>query len=290
MRVLVTGSRGLLGAAIVREFERDCDVHALDRARLDLTDERAILAAVDAVRPDVIVNCAAYNDVDGAEDHALDALGVNAFGVLALSRAARSSGAILVHYGSDFVFDGQTDRPYVETDPPRPVSIYGASKLLGEWFGLEAPGGYVLRVESLFGHPATASTRRGSLGGLVDRIRKGDEVGVFVDRTVSPGYTVDVAAATRQIVARRPAPGLYHCVNRGAISWADIATELARLLDRPLRLKPITLETASLRARRPRFSALSVDKLDSVGIHMPDWRDALTRFVDGESRSEVKEG
>jgi len=282
MRVLVTGVRGLLGAAIAHEFQRDAEVHAFDRARLDVSDEPAVAAAVSDVRPDVIINCAAYNNVDGAEEDALAALEGNAFGVLTLSRAARGAGATLVHYGSDFVFNGETSRPYAESDQPHPLGVYGASKLLGEWFALETPGAYVLRVESLFGHPGPDTSWRGSMAGIIDRIKAGDDVPLFVDRTVSPSYTADVAAATRKLIAAPAAPGLYHCVNSGAASWADIAAEAARLLGRPLRLKPITLATAGLRAARPRYSALSPAKLAAIGIVMPDWKDALGRYVHAE--------
>jgi dTDP-4-dehydrorhamnose reductase len=279
MRVVVTGARGLLGAAIVREFQRDSEVHAFDRAALDVADEGAVTAAVSTIRPDVIINCAAYNDVDGAEDEAATALRVNAFGVLALSRAARACGATLVHYGTDFVFDGETDRPYVETDTPRPLGVYAASKLLGEWFALEVPGAYVLRVESLFGEPGPGGSRRGSLGTIHDRIRAGEEVLVFTDRTVSPSYTADVAGATRGLLERRPPCGLYHCVNAGAATWTGVAGEIARAIGRPLRMKPSTLEMANLRARRPRYCALSPSKLASVGIVMPPWDDALARYL-----------
>jgi dTDP-4-dehydrorhamnose reductase len=279
MRVLVTGVRGLLGAAIAREFQRDGEVYGFDHARLDVSDEPAVAAAVSDVRPDIVINCAAFNNVDGAEEDALAALQANAFGVLSLSRAARRAGATLVHYGSDFVFNGETSRPYTESDPPHPLGIYGASKLLGEWFAQETPGAYVLRVESLFGHPGPGTSRRGSMAGIIDGIKSGDEVPLFADRTVSPSFTADVASATRKLIAAHGPPGLYHCVNSGASSWVDIAAEVARLLGQPLRVKPITLATVGLRAARPRYSALSPAKLASIGIAMPDWKDALARYV-----------
>jgi dTDP-4-dehydrorhamnose reductase len=279
MRVLVAGASGLLGAAIVREFQRDTDVHAFDHARLDIADELAVAAAVRDVRPDVVINCAAYNDVDRAEQEPVRALEVNAFGALALSRAARAAGAVLVHYSTDFVFDGNTDRPYSEADKTNPRGVYAASKLLGDWFALEAPGSYVLRVESLFGRPGHGSSRRGSLGTIADRIRNGEEVPVFVDRTVSPSYTADIAWATRSLVERRAPAGLYHCVNDGAATWAEIAQALATAMGQPLTMKPLTLETAALRAPRPRYCALSPAKLASVGIVMPAWQDALGRYL-----------
>jgi dTDP-4-dehydrorhamnose reductase len=157
--------------------------------------------------PEVVINCAAYNNVDRAEEEAVAALEVNAFGALSLSRAARAAGAVLVHYSTDFVFDGNADHPYSETDATNPRGVYAASKLLGDWFVLETPGAYVLRVESLFGEPGPDATRRGSLATIVERIRAGEEVPVFVDRTVSPshgGRRPCDALAHRAAVSRRP--------------------------------------------------------------------------------------
>src|SRR5262245_20127532 len=137
MRVLVTGGSGLLAAAIVREFERDGAIQAFDHRALDVADDRAVRQVVAGFRPDVVVNCAAYNAVDAAEREADAALRVNAFGVLALARISADVGATLVHFSTDFVFDGKLGRPYTEQDPPNPSGHYGASKLLGEWFALE---------------------------------------------------------------------------------------------------------------------------------------------------------
>jgi len=281
MRVLITGAHGLLGAAIASAFS-DCEsVRALDRRQLDVTDARAVAAAVADAKPDVVVNCAAYNDVDGAETNAQHALAVNAFAVLDLARAARAHDAAFVHYSSDFVFDGTASHPYQEADRPSPRSVYACSKLLGDWFAAEAGRAYVLRVESLFGGPGVhAGARRGSLGTIVDRIRAGDEVKVFVDRTVSPSYAPDVAAATRRLVDEAAPPGTYHCVNSGAATWAEVAAEVGRLLGREPRVQPLTLETASLRAARPRFCALSNARLASLGISMPPWQDAVRRYLD----------
>jgi dTDP-4-dehydrorhamnose reductase len=279
MRVLITGARGLLGAAIAREFEPVARVHALGREQLDISDEAAVAAAVAGISPDLIINCAAYNAVDQAEQEPEPPMRINAFGVLALSRAARAARATLVHYSSDFVFDGESTRPYTEDDRPNPRGVYAASKMLGDWFASEAPGAYVLRVESLFGDPGPDGARRGSLGTIVDRIKAGEEVPVFVDRTVSPGYTADIAMATRALIERGAAPGLYHCVNTGAAPWVDIAAEAARLLGLPLHMKPLTLEAARLRAPRPRYCALSNSKLAAIGIVMPGWQDALARFL-----------
>jgi dTDP-4-dehydrorhamnose reductase len=245
----------------------------------------SLRATLSETTPDVIVNCAAFNDVDRAEDEPAHALEVNALGTLALARAASDRDISLVHYSSDFVFDGEKGSPYLEDDAPNPRGAYAASKLLGDWFALEAPRSWVLRVESLFGKPAPGGKRLGSLGTILERIATGEEVPVFTDRTVSPSYTADIARATRAVLERGAAPGLYHCVNSGAASWADIAAEAARLMGIPFRMRPLTLDTAALKARRPRYCALSNAKLATVGIEMPTWQDALARYLDDDVRN-----
>jgi dTDP-4-dehydrorhamnose reductase len=250
-------------------------VCAMTRSELDITRDAEVARVFRDTRPDVVVNCSAYNHVDQAEDRASQALDVNAFGVLTLARAARATGAVLVHYSTDFVFDGETSRPYTESDPPSPQSNYGRSKLLGEWFAADAPSHYVLRVESLFGGRLAKS----SIDRILDAIRQGHPARVFVDRTVTPSYVVDVAEATVKILQSRPAPGLYHCVNSGTTTWLGVAEEAARLLSLRPRLVPVEMASIPFPAKRPRYCALSNEKLREAGIHMPDWRNALARYV-----------
>lgn len=279
MKIVITGARGLLGTAISRELGRDHHTIPLDRARLEITDVAAVDAVIGSERPDVIVNCAAYNDVDAAEDDPALALRVNAFGVLALARAAARVDAALVHFSSDFVFDGEADSPYTEEDRPNPRGAYAASKLLGEWFALESRRAYVLRVESLFGPAAPDGARRGSLGTIVDRIRAGSEVPVFVDRVVSPSYTPDIARVVGTLIEGRIPLGLYHCVNDGRATWKEIAERAAALMDVELRMRPLTLEGARLRAARPRFCAMSHAKLAAAGVRLRPWDEALQEFL-----------
>ena len=277
-RVLVTGANGQLAHHIIRTFA-DHDVTALDRRRLDLADPAAVSRAVADARPTLIVNCAAFNNVDGAEDQPLDALAVNAFAVRSLARAAQDAGATLVHYSTDFVFDGTATTPYEETDRPAPQSTYAASKLLGEWFAMDAPVALVLRVESLFGSPAGWTGRRGTVDAIADGIRAGREVAVLTDRVVSPSYSPDVAAATRHLIDRGAPTGVYHCVNAGHATWEIVALEIARRLGVEPRLKRLTTSQLTLRAARPRYCALSTAKLAARGFAMPTWQDALGRWL-----------
>jgi dTDP-4-dehydrorhamnose reductase len=275
VKVLVAGAAGQLGQATVHLWSASHDVVAPARADLDLTCHDDVMRVVTGGRPDIVINCAAYNLVDRAEDDVLAALEGNAFAVRSLARATSESGAVLVHYSTDFVFDGEAAEPYTEEALPNPKNVYGQSKLLGEWFARAAPRAYVLRVESLFGGPHT----HGSVDRIIDAIVEDREAKVFVDRVVSPSYVDDVAAATETLLTRAAAPGLYHCVNTGWTTWHDLALEIARLLDRPARLVPVRVADVSMRASRPQYCALSNDKLAGAGAPMPTWQDAVARYV-----------
>lgn len=280
MRVLVTGAAGRLGATIVEAFA-DADVVAHTRGSLDVSNAEAVARTVAGARPDVIVNCAAFNDVDGAETAPLAALDGNAFAPRNLALAARAAGAVLVHYSTDFVFDGgAVTHPYDEDDRPCPQSTYAASKLLGEWFALDAPRAYVLRVESLFGSAAGWRGRVGTFDTIVAGLEQGRDVRVFTDRVVSPSYTPDIAAATRHLVTAAAPFGLYHCVNSGQATWFEVADAVARRLGVTPRLVPVSVKDVVMKARRPQFCALSPQKLAAAGYAMPSWQNALDRWLE----------
>jgi dTDP-4-dehydrorhamnose reductase len=285
-KVVLTGASGQLAHFIARVFA-DWDVLALGRASLDITDPAMVRRVLADAAPHVIVNCAAFNDVDGAESRPLDALAVNAFAVRSLARAAEAAGATLVHYSTDFVFDGRATEPYDEDAPTAPQSTYAASKLLGEWFALDAPGALVLRVESLFGSPEGWTGRRGTLDAIVDGLRHGREVRALTDRVVSPGYTPDIAAATRHLIDAAAPGGVYHCVNTGHTTWDAVAREAARVLGVEPRITPITVDQLTLTAARPVYCALATRKLAATGFVMPTWDDALRRWLSLSPRGPV---
>ena len=275
----MVGAKGQLGAAIVEEFAAVHQVLPLGHEDLDVTSDRDVSAKMAALRPDAIINCAAFNDVDGAEARPVEALNLNAFAVRALAMAAAELGGILVHYSTDFVFDGKASRPYTEDDRPNPRSVYAASKLMGEWFAADAPKAYVLRVESLFGRARGARPAKGSVAGILTTLTAGGEPRVFEDRTVSPTYIIDAASVTRRLVETMPPFGLYHCVNSGHCTWLEFAEELARQLAVPARFMPVRIADVKLAAERPQFCALSNDKLRAAGLALPSWQDALRRYL-----------
>jgi dTDP-4-dehydrorhamnose reductase len=280
MRIAITGAKGQLGAAIVNECRsRHDEVTALDRATLDVRNGRAVADTMARIHPDVIINCTGYNTVDAAEDHPLEALGLNAFAVRSLARAANAVGAAFVHYSTDFVFDGVEPSPRAETDPPNPKSVYATSKLLGEWFTADVPRHYVLRVESLFGRAMGGPVPKGSVASIVDALVQGRVARVLSDRVVSPTFIIDAAFATRELLERRAEPGLYHCVNSGYVTWLDFAAEAARLLGVEPHFEVLRFADVKLPAARPQYCALSNAKLAAAGIPMPSWQNALERYV-----------
>jgi len=284
MRIAVVGARGQLAAAVVHECAAAHDIVPFSHAELDVTDDDAVAAAMRRVRPDAIVNGVAFNWVDAAEDQPVLALNVNAFAVRALARAALEHGATLVHYSTDFVFDGKASSPYTESDRPNPQSVYAASKLVGEWFALDVPRTYVLRVESLFGRAPDAGPEKGSLAAIVNTLTSGGSAKVFADRTISPTYVLDAARATRQLLEGTAPAGLYHCVNTGSCTWLELAQAVARTLGDPemaSRVVPVRMGEMPLKANRPQFCALSNAKLRGAGIDMPPWQDALARYLSG---------
>ena len=279
--VLILGAAGQLGEVMAATFPASCPTVAWTRAHLDLADGLRVMSAVSDLRPSAIVNCVAYNAVDDAEEQAVIALESNAFAVRSIARAAAAAGATLVHYSTDFVFDGEATAPYREEDRPNPRSVYAASKLLGEWFAAEAPRYYVLRVESLFGG---LTRQKGSLDKIIDSLAAGQPVRAFSDRVVSPTYAWDAAEATAFLLRARPASGIYHCVNTGAATWLEVAGEVRRRLHSTANVASITMKDARLRAPRPRYCALANDKLRAAGFAMPTWQDAVGRALARRSR------
>jgi len=275
MRILITGAKGRLGAALADGLlAAGHDVTPLGRRELDICDVRRVSRLTSTLRPHVIVNCSAYNAVDAAEADPAVAFTINATGPAVLAACAASTGALLVHYSSDFVFDGETAEPYTEECPANPLSVYGTSKLAGEEEVRKASRHYILRVESLFG-----SGRGATIDRFIERMLVGLPVPAFVDRTVSPSYVPDVVAATAALLEVGGRYGTYHCVNSGYATWYALALELAACLGVPPRVEATLSGTSRAAAARPRFCALSNRKLRGLGIVLPDWQSAIARHA-----------
>ncbi len=276
MKVMVAGAAGQLGQAMVVRLAREHSVMPCTRADVDLTNHAAVMDFVQRAAPDAIVNCASYNDVDGAEQHQERAFAVNAFAPRTLARAAEALDATLIHYSTDFVYSGTASQPYTEDELPEPQSVYAQSKLVGEWMAADWRRHFVVRVESLFG----GTQAKSSVDRIIAAVRRNAEAPVFHDRVASPSYIDDVTGAAAFLLAGGAPFGLYHCVNTGYATWLELGREIARALGRPdTCLKPVSVDAVALRARRPRFAALSNQKLAAAGFPMPAWQDAIRRHL-----------
>lgn len=279
MRIVVTGAGGRLGTAMVHGLRlAGHRVTPFIRTQLDVTRRETVLARLSPIRPRAIVNCSAYNAVDAAETDRRTAFAVNAEGPAALADAAADLDAILVHYSTDFVFDGRASEPYVEDAPTRPVNVYGASKLAGEFEVRRLRQHYIVRVESLFGGVA-AKGQRATVDYLADSLIAGGPVRAVVDRTVSPSYVDDIVRTARALLEWEAPFGTYHCVSSGSTTWYELASEIARRLGVTAAIEAVKADDFRSAAVRPRFCALSNDKLKTLGVRLPAWTDALARHL-----------
>jgi dTDP-4-dehydrorhamnose reductase len=271
VRILVTVARGMLGQAVVAEATaRGHEIDARGRDALDITDVGAVARALDALHPEVVVNCAAWTDVDGAETAEDAALAINGIGAGNVARAAADAGAFLVHVSTDYVFDGASKRgeAWVESDPVAPLGAYGRTKLDGER-RIQAVGSdhAIVRTAWLFGpggHNFVDTMRR--LGA------ERDELQVVADQVGCPTFTGHLADALVTIAERRAA-GIHHVAGGGACSWFDLALAIFDATGARVRVTPVTTEAFPRPAARPAWSVLGSERADAV--RLPDWREGL---------------
>jgi dTDP-4-dehydrorhamnose reductase len=274
MRLLITGASGMLGQDIAHAATaagHECV--ALSHGELDITDLPEVLSAVAAASPDVVLNCAAWTDVDGAEVEYEAASAINAEGAGNVARAAHESGAWTIHISSDYVFDGRKRSPYLESDLTGPQSAYGRSKLGGEAAVAEAaPGAHtIVRSSWLFGaggrcFPAT----------ILRLAEERDQLSVVDDQVGCPTFTGHLAAALLELSeARRP--GILHVAGQGACSWYEFAREIVAMAGLDCELEPSTTAEQNRPAPRPAYSVLGTERDDVP--QLPPWREGLEAYM-----------
>jgi dTDP-4-dehydrorhamnose reductase len=275
VKALVVGSAGQLGRE--RRAERGDEVAwAGGRGDLDVTDAAAAAALVARVRPEVVFNAAAYNKVDGAEEDPAGAFAVNALGPRALANAVREAGALLVHFSTDYVFDGDLSRPYREDDRPGPLSVYGASKLAGEML-VRASGAehLVVRTSAVLGRGGSAQKGGSFVDRILARARAGLPLRVVGDQVLAPTIAVDLARAAT-FFARTGARGLVHVTNAGSCSWHDLAVAALELAGLHVPVEKIATADLGAPARRPAYSVLDCSRSLGLGLApMRPWRAGL---------------
>ena len=275
--VVLGGKTGLLGQSLCMAMtRRGWTVHAPGREDLDIFDRPAVEDFLDRTGARLLFNTVAYTRVDQAEDEPAEAARLNRQLPLILGQAARTTGVRLIHYSTDFVFNGKKTTPYTTADQPDPRSVYGRTKLFGEreLTALDLPGLLIIRTSWLFGPCKTNFVTR-----ILELAADRSELSVVHDQVGSPTYTPDLAANSLALVDRE-ATGIFHLANSGQASWCELAAEAVRGADLPCRIKPITSPEYPQKACRPAYSVLDLSGFTAVtGITPRPWLQALREFL-----------
>ncbi|MCL6479191.1 MAG: dTDP-4-dehydrorhamnose reductase [Peptococcaceae bacterium] len=286
MRILIAGAAGMLGRQMVKEYTgRGAEVFPLTRKDLDITSYNAIKKAFADISPQLVVNCAAYTNVDGAETEKEEAFAVNGLAPRLLALACRQYNAVLVHISTDYIFNGQSHRPYLVSDIPNPINAYGASKLMGEQ-GVKESGCsyYIVRTSWLFG-PGGKN--------FVDTILKlageRDTLKVVNDQQGSPTYTPDLARGVADL-AGTGIYGTYHYTNSGVTTWYGFARKIIQTAGLKTKVEPCTTADFPRPARRPANSALDPFPIIQVlGYTPPSWEEAAEHYIKNHYKTKQTE-
>ena len=280
MRIAVTGATGLLGSELCRQLG-GAGI-ALGKARLDLTDEGRALAVLQQVQPDVVINTAAYTEVDRAQSASgeMACRSVNDDGVRRLTEACAAADCLLVHVSTDYVFGADRGRstPYLETDSPGPLNVYGRSKLAAEGHAMLLPRHLIVRTSGLFGRPGRGG-RRHFIDAMLARGAQAGRVRVVDDQRLAPSFAPHIAASILRLIAAA-ARGTYHVVSSGSATWHEFAEEIFRQAGMDVRVDRISSAEFAAPAVRPHYSVLDTRKYRDLGYPpLPSWREGLAEYL-----------
>ncbi len=280
MKVLVAGGRGMLGQDMVSALSENHEVFAPQRNELDLMDRGMIVDCLAAYCPDVVVNCAAYVQVDKAEEEIAQAYAVNAFGAQNIALAAAKQGCALCHVGTDYVFDG-SKKMFTPFDQTNPLNVYGMSKLAGEWYVRWALNRfYIVRTSWLYGKHGN-----NFVDAILKKATSGEDLKVVHDQIGAPTWTVSLAAALKMLIETE-AYGVYHYTDDSdkGVSWYDFAIEILRQSGLDRNVLPIATSEFPRPATRPQRSTLECSLIEMLGIKREAWKDSLGRYLEVKSR------
>ncbi len=265
MKFLIFGAQGQVGSAVASEARaKGHEVTALPRAELDITDEKAVREAVERYAPTHIINAAAYNQVDQAEDDSEKAFSVNALGPGHIALAAKRNDCILVHYSTDYVFDGETSTAYTEEDRPNPLSAYARSKYLGELAAAINPKSYIIRTAWVFSRGGTSFVSR-----LLNLARSGKPLKFVNDQWCTPTYADDIAASTFAVIEQNAPFGLYHAAGADVLTPYEWATAILSRSGQKADITAVSSREFRTKALRPRRSVITNPRLKTLNIEIP---------------------
>jgi dTDP-4-dehydrorhamnose reductase len=282
MRIALLGSNGQLGRDLQHTLQ-DQDVTAFRRYDFDVDDHQATRDALMQAQPALIINTTAFHRVDECESRPEAAYSINALAVLNLVRIANELDAAIAHFSTDYVFDGKAEQPYTEESAPFPLSIYGNSKLAGEYLLRTTARKYLLiRTCGLYGIAGSRGKGGNFVETMLAKARRGDAISVVSDQIATPTYTLDVAHQVAALI-RTKHSGLFHMTAEGSCSWYEFAQSIFELAGLRVDLSPATSETYRLPAVRPRYSVLENARLKALGLnHMRHWKEALAAYLEAK--------
>ena len=277
--VAVIGAKGQLGSDLMEVLAQAFEVVGFTHADLEVSDPASVEKALGNRAWAAIVNTAALHKVEVCEAEPERAFQVNALGALYLARLARRAGARYVYISTDYVFDGTKAQPYLESDPPQPLNVYGASKLAGEHLSLQAqPDTLILRIASVFGRAGASGKGGNFIETILGKARAGEALRVVADQFVSPTYTKDVARLLLALL-QKDARGVVHAANAGVCSWHALAQEALRLCGLEAAVEAIPASAFPSPVRRPAYSALASERLAGLGLSSRPWQEALRDYL-----------
>lgn len=282
MKILITGANGMLAQEVKKQLADGNELICTDVQDLDITNEKQVMEYVTNLKPEYIVNCAAYTAVDKAEEAGEIVEKINADGPANLAKAAKEAGTVLVHVSTDYVFGGSLslDKDYSEDDPKEPVTAYGITKLHGEEkIEANCEKYYIFRTAWLYGHGGNNFVKTMTKLGT-----ERSELNVVSDQHGSPTYAVDLASFIKQAIEKHIPYGIYHATNEGYTTWYEFTKEIFAQQGIECKVNPVTTEEyiemmGITQAKRPLNSKLSKAKLKAQGIIVPDWQDGLRRYL-----------
>ncbi|MFC1612674.1 dTDP-4-dehydrorhamnose reductase [Patescibacteria group bacterium] len=275
-KIFILGAKGMLGTELCKVFNGQ-EVFAWDFEELDITNEAQVQEKIIALHPEIIINAAAYNNVDGAEEAREKANLLNGYAPGYIAKAAKDIGAIFIHYSTDYVFNGEKREGYREDDAPHPISSYGESKLLGEEeIRKNTDKFYIIRLSKLFGKIGTGQAVKNSfVDTMLTLAEKRDKLEIIDEELSSPTYAPDLTKRTKYILENNLAFGIYHSANNGACTWFEFAQEIFKQSGKDIEVVPVSGDKFPRPAKRPEYSILLNTKLPE----MRKWQIALEEYL-----------
>lgn len=283
MKVLVIGKNGQMGQELMRQAsDFGFQVVGTTREECDVTNPTQVREVVDREKPDILINTSAYNLVTEAENDPERALALNTVAPFRLAKLCVEKSIQYVTVSTDYVFDGLKGRPYVETDTPSPVQMYGISKYAGELaVSTVDPKALVIRTAAVYGGPTGSREKKGNFVlYILKEIETKTELEVSSEQITSPTFAGDLAKSTYQLLHKKASGGLYHLVNSGYCSWAEFAQEVVRVKGAALKIIPADRGGKSGSMKRPLFSALDNTKAKALGVELPSWQTGIAAYLE----------